>query len=136
MYDWICRNPWLVIISNKIISRFLHFGTNFTVESSNSCEQKMGLHFFPQMVIGGQCPINGTFEEGYDIKKVHFIQILWDAFETVSMKMPLTSHEMIGIGSGANPKEAITKDWGGYLWQILLFPQATVCLPAEAFHLD
>ena len=50
------------------------------------------------------------------------------------MKMPLTSHEMIGIGSGANPKEAITKDWGGYLWQILLFPQATVCLPAEAFH--
>ena len=52
------------------------------------------------------------------------------------MKMPLTSHEMIGIGSGANPKEAITKDWGGYLWQILLFPQATVCLPAEDFHLE
>ena len=52
------------------------------------------------------------------------------------MKMPLTSHEMIGIGSGANPKEAITKDWGGCLWQILLFPQATVCLPEEASYLE
>ena len=126
----------LEIIQNQITCRFLQFGTNFRMESSNSTEQKMGLHFFPQMVIWGRCPINGTFGEGYNIKKVHFIQILWDAFETVSMKMPLTSHEMIGIGSGANPKEAITKDWVGYLWQILLFPQATVCLPAEAFHLD
>ena len=28
------------------LCRFLHFGTNFRVESSNSSEQKMGLHFF------------------------------------------------------------------------------------------
>ena len=29
------------------------------------------------------------------------------------------------------PKEAITKDWEGYLWQILLFPAATVCSSAR-----
>ena len=35
------------------------------------------------------------------------------------------------------PKEAITKDWEGYLWQILLFPAATasaVRLPAKELH--
>ena len=30
------------------------------------------------------------------------------------------------------PKEAITKDWEGYLWQILLFPAATVCSSARS----
>ena len=48
------------------------------------------------------------------------------------MEMPLTSRMMMGIDSTSpNPKEAITKDWEGYLWQILLFPAATVCSSAR-----